>query len=164
MKRPKLSKRSKDSRTSRLTLKEWDDWCEERDVWNCVLPEKKFCDLLELNVNFLTEHLPEIVVGENWRRRPERIRHLMLTVHKALRYFVKYYLESSLPYREKCRMLQRLDKATDAIYRNPTINSVCTQMILFNWFLEDKKYSDRLVRNGGLPLNYVPKVGLFYWS
>ena len=119
----------KDSKPCKFNVRQWAEICYERDFLNSVMSRDEFKELLETNVDFLTDNLPLIAVGF---RGHTTVAELSNLVKRALQYFVKYYLCSNLPYREKCRMLHRLDAATDNIAERPTVPNICCQMISFN--------------------------------
>ena len=132
----------------RISVNEWHELCEDVDHINCVLPACNFKELLEVNLKFFQSDFDFIYDGRPRSRAvcKEMLHHLQKSVMASL--------FSSIPYREKCRIIQTVDYISEIIYENPTYTNVTCQCLLFNAYLGGKWYSDAFHRLRKYPLNF----------
>lgn len=139
----------------KFNIAEWNINCALRNVHNCCMPVKELVKLLNENIMYLTEKLPEKIIGD---RDGEVIADLLKIVEDNCKVLVKDYIDTSLPYREKCRIILYLDEITDLIHEHPATPRIRLLMVFMNLYLMGKIYSDSYHRKYNLPLNYMQKI------
>ena len=136
---------------TRIDAEDWEDYCYDNDYVNCVLPREKLLELLTMNIDFLYEQIHSNLAG---LPTAETIADVKEICQEQCEILVNGYLKSSIPYREKCRIIQYLDCLTDRMARNPTAGAIASYLVCLNAYLDNGHYSDAYHREMNLPLNY----------